>query len=344
VNANVNGALVILNGNQVGTTPFSGQLNPGTYALVVRATGYQDWTTQLVMSGPQTLNVTLHPLNYQLVVNANVNGALVFLNGNQVGTTPFSGQLVPGTYSLLVRAPGYQDWMTQVPLSGPRTLTVTLQPMNYQLVVNANVNGALVFLNNNQVGTTPFSGQLTPGTYALLVRAPGYQDWTTQVAMSGPQTLAVVLQPLNYQLSVNANVPGALVYLNDNQAGTTPFVAQIAPGSYSIVVTAPGYQDWTTQVTMNGPQTLNASLQPTMASLVFDLKPDNFTREMRDKRFAQVQVFVDNVQQKGFTLQVAPGPHQIRVVSWGMQSVITLTCEAGKSYTITPALSLAVQQ
>jgi hypothetical protein len=162
--------------------------------------------------------------------------------------------------------------------------------------------------------------------------------------MSGPQTLAVVLQPLNYQLSVNANVPGALVYLNDNQAGTTPFVAQIAPGSYSIVVTAPGYQDWTTQVTMNGPQTLNASLQPTMASLVFDLKPDNFTREMRDKRFAQVQVFVDNVQQKGFTLQVAPGPHQIRVVSWGMQSVITLTCEAGKSYTITPALSLAVQQ
>ncbi|MCP5454586.1 MAG: PEGA domain-containing protein [Spirochaetaceae bacterium] len=129
VNAsNVKGAQVLLNGKAAGNTPFNTQLPPGTYTVTVQAPGFLGYNESFTMSGAKSINVTLQPATFQLSVNANVKGAQVLLNGGMAGNAPFNTQLSPGTYTVTVQAPGFNSYSESFTLTGPKVISVTLQP------------------------------------------------------------------------------------------------------------------------------------------------------------------------------------------------------------------------
>ena len=145
VTSNVNGANVYLNNAMVGTTPYSRNLNPGTYKVQVTATGYQDYTTNVNVNGPTTLNVTLQLINFSLNITSNVNGATVFLNGQRMGPAPYTATVSPGTYQLSVQANGYQNFSTQVVVNQNTSINAQLEALmaNIQIQIPSN------FLNVN---------------------------------------------------------------------------------------------------------------------------------------------------------------------------------------------------
>ncbi len=198
VQSNVNGADVIINGNPAGKTPFSAQVPNGSYTLVVRAPGFNDYSQNIVVNGgPLQINAMLQGQSQQLTVQSNVIGATVAINGNVAGKTPFAAQVPSGSYSIQVKAPGYVDFNQNVVVgNGPAQVNANLQSMSYQVNVGANVNGALVFINGSQSGQTPYASMLPPGTYTILVRASGYMDYQVQINVNGPQAINAVLQQM----------------------------------------------------------------------------------------------------------------------------------------------------
>ncbi len=366
---NQSGAQVFINGRLMGTTaPNIALLLPaGQYAVKVAKAGFLPYDTTVNLSSSGTvINVnlvqpgapppppqaqrmnTLPPPallnNFSISVQSNVPGAQVIINGNPAGTTPFSSQVPVGSYTVLVRAPGYLDYSQNVLVNGVVNLQANLIPIAFSLSVNANVAGAEVIINGNSAGRTPFSAQVPGGSYSVLVRAPGYQDFSQNVVVSGAAQVNANLQPLSYQLNVVAtNVNAAQVLLNGNPMGQTPFVSMLPPGTYGLTVRAPGYLDFSTQLTLTGTQTVTATLMPSLAGWQLSFPESFVNKDLKGDHAAQVQVYIDGVQQRAANGQLAAGRHVLRLVAGGLAFETNIDVQAGKTYTFEPTLGLMVR-
>ncbi|MBX3145115.1 MAG: PEGA domain-containing protein, partial [Trueperaceae bacterium] len=103
------------------------------------APGYQSSTVRFtVQSGrDQTVNSNMTATLGTVVVQANVGGALVFLDGRQVGTIPNgTGRLTlpniaVGTHELVVIAPGYATYITSFSISPGRTVELSVRQSRF---------------------------------------------------------------------------------------------------------------------------------------------------------------------------------------------------------------------
>jgi len=130
VDSNVRNAHVYIDKAFVGTTPFVGFYKPGYYTITIRVPGYEDYSQKVNLTSSFKLYATLNllPLPVYFDVN-NVRGASVYRDGQFMGTTPYSGSWLPGSYSLRVSAPGFADYNERVALSGPLVMQISLAPL-----------------------------------------------------------------------------------------------------------------------------------------------------------------------------------------------------------------------
>ncbi len=297
-----------------------------------------------------------------LTVKCNVTGAQVYVNGRLAGYTQpnFSQLLASGSYEITVKAKGYRDFKTTVRISrDPVTVNAVLgggqvvpppQVHNYSLSVSSNVNGAEVYINDALAGRTPFSSQLPQGSYKLVVKAPGYDDYTQNVVVRGPTRVNANLQGMNYQVSIAAaNVRGATVFVNGAQAGHSPYKGFLSPGSYTVTIRAPGFIDYTVQLNVNGPESINAVLQPLTATWQFSI-PDGFVnRDIRQGQSRQIQLYLDGVLQAESngrifaSGQMSAGKHRFRLVIGGMSIETQVDADAGRSYVLEPFIGINIK-
>ena len=312
--------------------------------------GYKDFVTSINMtSSPLNLAVNLEPVNavskYPLMIGGNVSGAQVFLDNAFVGNLPVTVSTAPGGHSLRVAAPGYQDFNTTIQMNAaPLSMNVSLVPMivKYSLSITANVGGAQVFLNNAPVGQAPVTLTVDPGTYAVRVSAAGYQDYSTVLAVNGNTSHNALLQSQMLQLTVNANVPGAQLYINNALAGTLPFSSQLMPGTYNLRATAPGYVDASASVSLTRNETVTLNLTGGMARVRIHINPA--VLDPADKNaLAQVRLFIDGRRVNDFNFQLPAGRHNIRISSGGFSVAADYDLVSGQNYTIEPMLGLSVK-
>jgi len=291
-------------------------------------------------------------------------GAEVYVNGRLAGqTTPNFSFLVPqGNVQVRVQKNGFRTFETVVRAgTSPITLNVTLQrigavvtppppppPQSFNLQINANVAGAEVILNNVSAGRVPFSASLAPGSYTLVVRAPGYLDYVENLVISGNRTVNAILQGMMVPLVLNNMRPGAEIFLNGARIGVAnaaTFTAQVAPGTYTLTIRLGGFLDFTTQITVGAaaPQTIAPVFQPQPASYSFNI-PANFQNpDMKGNPWSQIRLFIDGAAQNDFRGQVSPGRHTIRIVSGAFAFETSFDFEAGKAYTFEPFLGLNIR-
>jgi hypothetical protein len=138
VNSSPSGADVYIDNQRVGRTPYSAQLNEGTYDVRVSLPGYADYrTTVRVERNQETrINAQLVPLRAQLTISANVE-ARVFVDGQEVGSVGPGGavrfEVDPGRHQVVLLAPGYRVFVTEVSLrSGENeTIRANLSRLNF---------------------------------------------------------------------------------------------------------------------------------------------------------------------------------------------------------------------
>jgi len=207
VSSSPSGAAVYVDGNYRGVTSTTvGNLYPGQHSVKLTKAGYQDWTgTASIASGATTyLSPTLvtnpQPQYATVSISSNPAGANVYGDGVYVGQTRSGSPLVftnvkPGIHTLLLTKSGYQDYeATQSVVAGQDyVVSVTLNPVQNPTTCGISVisapSGAEVYLNNVFRGLTPITlDGLAPGSYAVILKLSGYQDWQSTAQPTAGQT------------------------------------------------------------------------------------------------------------------------------------------------------------
>ncbi len=163
----------------------------------------------------------------------------VYLNGTFVGTTPLSvTDLAPGPYQVRLSRPGFYDLVAWIDYrGGSMRYQVELTPITGFVLVQVTPSTADISLGSQHVGQGMI--ELPEGSYTVMVRAFGYQDYRGTLYITGPAVvpLQVSLQPAPFEVqglaigrsAINPGDPGVL---GDLEA----FFSVTAPGTATAMV------------------------------------------------------------------------------------------------------------
>jgi len=190
----------------LGATVYVDNVNKGTTAIVVeniingshivllRFTGYQDYTRSVTVSdnATSTVSVTLTastPIPNTIYIYSNPAGATVHINNNLQGQTPLTIGSVPnGNYQILIQYTGYSDWSQNITVNNNvQTVNATLTPIsttNGSVSVESDPSNAAVFLNTEYKGKTPITLNISHGTYRVVIQKTGYLDWSNRISVT----------------------------------------------------------------------------------------------------------------------------------------------------------------
>jgi hypothetical protein len=204
VKSNPGGADIYIDGFYSGSTATTvGNLAAGSHFVTLRLAGYRDWlgTIEIPENSVAFIDVQLEVASAattgDILVSSNPPGASVFNDGIYQGTTQPGDALdltglLPGTHTILLQLQNYQDYSTQIEVQAGRVSRVsadlvpaTTPSRSGTLLVNSNPQGANIFLDNACVGVTPLTIPSVPGgNHTLLLRLPGYVDYSTSLTIS----------------------------------------------------------------------------------------------------------------------------------------------------------------
>ena len=161
---------------------------------------------------------------------------------NQSGTYEFS--IVPGNHLYEISAPNYhsQKGTVSVGKSEAKTISVRLQPITYEVLVESNVKSARVFVDNIDYGGV---GKLMipQGTHTIRVQADGYVDMERSVIVNSSATpLSFILKKNKRTTHIHATPvtiyapQSARIYKNNKkiEEWTNGAVIMFMPGKYML--------------------------------------------------------------------------------------------------------------
>lgn len=180
-------------------------------SIVVTPVPQNSWVTDTAFYNVQP---TAAVRTGNFFVGTNVPGSTVILNGKTLGAAnvTFTG-IAPGTYPVRVKAPGYPDYTNTIrimenattnlnvefavrpaPLTAPAPVVNTPVAGQVNFTVYSSLQGARVFIDGVEAGTTDRDGvtvQLTRGAHEVVMVAPGYRTYVNTVNLSNSTSLTI---------------------------------------------------------------------------------------------------------------------------------------------------------
>jgi len=271
------GADAYVDTDYYGTTPVQVKiLSTATPSHDIRVTmnGYRDYT-QHISTNPGNGEVypiyaTLVPLAQygSIYVSSDPSGALATLDGGTQFLTPCTfNQVLSGLHTVTVSKEGYNQYTTQVQVNFNAQPSVYAPLTKYQttgtLFADSMPQGADIRVDNAWQGQTPQQvGNLESGYHTVKLQLSGYQTVSQQVLITAGQQTSI-RQSLTRtppdittgSVAVSSTPSGASVFLNNDYQGMTPVsgsldLTDITPGVYTITLTAPQLETYSTTITV----------------------------------------------------------------------------------------------
>jgi hypothetical protein len=380
VYGNVDGAMVYFDGRAEGT--IAGGIlsvavsSTGTpvSTITVSKSGYESWSgspahmpsanehvaVYATINPLTTVPTTIPPVTFgSIYAQSSPSGAAIYMNGAFQGYAPLTLQsLTPGTYSMKATLNGYTPDTALINVYAGQTaayypvLSQSPQPRQTGSVsVTSNPDYASVSVDGSYYGKTPLTLNLYPGSHQILLKLSGYTDYSTSVWVNAGQSqnLPVSMSPAIYGSFTLTSVPGAKVYMDSAQLGTTNSAgifqqSGITSGNHLFKVTASGYNDWmnTVYIQANTVTTIPATLTPKGISptpvqqtggLAIASSPTN------------ADVYIDNLPRGNTPVTVTdllPGDHVVRLSATGyVDYTTTTTITSGQTAPLAVTLSVA---
>ncbi|HVN73088.1 MAG TPA: PEGA domain-containing protein [Methanoregula sp.] len=299
VTSDPSSAIVTIDGGTTETTPwiYTG-LFAGYHTIEINYPGYEAYTTSIYVgdgSNPE-VDAELVPLRTygSLTVDTAPEGADVFIDSNDEGLSPVTvGGLTAGTHQVEAHLAGYttQVQMATVTTGQGTNINIPMQPYSSSssegsIAVSTSVPGALVYLDGTYKGAitdgNPFNiVAVSPGSHALLLHAPGYNDFTQDTVVTAGQVTFVTASltqatpalqgtPASGQsgsLVATSTPSGGQVYVDNQFRGVAPVtIYDVAPGDHIVNMQLAGYNGWSGTVTVQPGQVAQVTAQFTGAT------------------------------------------------------------------------------
>jgi formylglycine-generating enzyme required for sulfatase activity len=239
---------------------------------------------------------------------------------------------LPGAYTLVAEKEGYRRLEVPVEVTGEsgQVLRHTLRLLPGRLAVETSgVAGAEVALDGRRMGTTPLAAfEAEAGEHEIRVRAQGYEDYDTRVAVEGrdkEQRLAVSLVPLPPPptgpapppppavLVLQSEPSGARVSVDGGPRGETPLEVRLEPGrAHALRLGRAGYDDaeLTIRLRAGARHEETVRLVPQMGEVRIAARPPD----------AQVLVDGEPRGRADQTLRLLAVPHEIEIRREGYET------------------------
>jgi len=241
VKADEGGARLIIDGIEVGMTPFVEPvtIDVGRRLLRLQKAGFEplEKSVDVVRGKVASVDFDLQHVNKTGTVSITVDGpeaATVFMDGRELGSAPFDGPVPAGPHTFEARAAGYASVQqsAEVVYGEALAVSMTLAESKDQgkLRVVTKHPDAEIRMDGAIMGKGAWEGLLPAGGHQLEVSKPGYSTERIEVTLSAEQerTVAIDLSPQRswvfWTVSLVAVVGGATVaaVLLSKPSETTP--------------------------------------------------------------------------------------------------------------------------
>lgn len=176
---------------QLGTIPLNNkEMRSGIYTLRVQKEKYKDYSTTIIIEDGKT--TTIRPsleANFVQVTLTTNEGADIYVDGNRLGTTRWTGTLELGEHSVETRQASHHSAYTNLRITAQSAgQTITLNnplPIYGSLVIDGSPADVAVYVDGKKVGTSPLLvSELLIGTHKIRLEKDGYdqQEKTVQIA------------------------------------------------------------------------------------------------------------------------------------------------------------------
>jgi formylglycine-generating enzyme required for sulfatase activity len=269
-------------------------LRSGNYFLKALKQGYHPIEQPLTVTDEksQQLKLVMEKLPGRLTITAHqeglpsllIDGATIYLDGNEIGVTPLSAlEVKAGLRQLVVKAEFYQALESELEIEGMgilQTLNLPLLPGWAEVTIDTLPPQALVSIDGAPRGETPLRLKLAAGTYELKITAERYKTWQTQLevqAQQPPVLDTIQLQPADGTLALTTKPSGANVTVGGTFVGQTPIDISLEPDTdHTLKISKAGYEnsERRVRVATAGLEKLNLVLVPRKGIVHFNVTPE----------------------------------------------------------------------
>lgn len=244
----LSGAIVFLDNERVGTVPFkSNEISSGQHRLKITKKLYKTYEETIVIS--DSLVNTLNPqmqANFAETTLKTMEGAEIYIDGELKGKGSWRGPLESGEYTVECKMAGHRP-TSQVVRITPNTQSVIElrqpSPIYGSLEITSSPSNADVSINGKEMGQTPLfiNNNLLIGSHKVTVRKQNYKEETKTVEVKENETenMSFKLNTMGY-FTINSKPSGAVIMINGENKGTTPYKCEMASGDYQIVLAKKG--------------------------------------------------------------------------------------------------------
>ncbi|MFT5127462.1 MAG: hypothetical protein ACI8W8_001065 [Rhodothermales bacterium] len=257
------GATVVLDGNEIGRTPFLRQAVPmGRHIAEFALPGHGSKTTNFRVENrrPLRLGATLSSVLSTLTIESDPEGASVIIGGVHRGRTPVVlNDLAEGRHEIRGELNGYHPVSATVVLQKNEHKRIDLPQFDLlpgSLSVVSTPDGADVYSGTALLGRTPLAiRDLDPGEMKLRIALSGYEPVEQTVLIEAGQSrrVEVSLEANFGGMALITEPPGCTIYLGEERLGVTMqkderFISsvfereRIGEGPYVLTVQHPGYK------------------------------------------------------------------------------------------------------
>lgn len=238
--------------------------------------------------------------------------------------------LRPGKHTVVAEAPGYYPFEQQIEVGAAASQSLAFEFTRLPGLVTLTTSPAAaaeVTLDGAPLGTTPLEGvEITPGVHRIELAAPRFLAEAREIEVEGggvAQSLDVVLTPSWAPIRVATEPAGAQVLVDGAAVATTPATLEVDAGERQIEVRLPGYNAWSSALTVN-------ANQPQELPLVTLVEADGQIELVSSPSEASVAVDGRFLGRTPVTLRLRPGrEHRVTLSKPGFeQATRALSVEA----------------
>ncbi|UUX92660.1 PEGA domain-containing protein [Methanoplanus endosymbiosus] len=272
------GADIYLNDEDIGrqTNAVIEDVFPGIHYVRLEMTGYRTWEDIFEVREGEISYIShnMEPVvGDAFSVLTKPEGAAVFIDGEYSGRSNVVINNVPaGAHTVLLTLDNYSDYSETVWINEDMSQSLIHNfepiPTTGRITFESEPTNAGIYLDGEFKGNTRLElDDAEPGTYDVIVRKTGYDDWTGRVDVSAGKISEVKaeLTLSKVSISVVTSPEGADIFIDGVLSGITPADISVNQGVHTILIEKFGYESVEEEVDVGA---LGASFSYSLVSMV----------------------------------------------------------------------------